>query len=271
MKKLLLVVFCLLLTGCPKPVITSPVKQPTQFTTVLGGKHLDKEKTIEGAANNIDDANKKDSNNLVITENVEVIKEEIKKAPTQELLDAAKNDNANKDATIKVLEASVVKLQEYIKKLEDSIKNNQVIWFNSIGAGCILLALLAGWLKQPQWAILLLVVGLVCLGVAQIVGLYWFKWAVMGAGFIGFFMLVGTLAYSYYKHQQQMSVDKEATDYYDVLIKLIPVFDKAYKNADVDTRKWLDSNLVEIWGRAYNEKDKAMIHTIRADLALMKK
>jgi hypothetical protein len=141
------------------------------------------------------------------------------------------------------------------------------VWFFNIAGGvCLALASLAAYLGQPKYGITLTVLGLFCLGVAQIVGLVWFKYAVFGLGVVGFIALVAAIIYNYNKHEAHKAVDEEATDYYDVLIKLIPVFDKAYETATPEMQKWLEETILVKLGRAYNDKDKALIHTIRADV-----
>ena len=267
----LLVCACLLFAGCPQ---VTPYKQPTivtQLTGELGKRHLTKEGNISSAADSIETTNQAKYKDAEITSDVVTIKTEIKNAPTQELLDAAKNDTANRDITIKSQAEQINKLNELVKKLQDLISSRQV-WFFNIGGGALLaLAAAAAYCSRTQWAMILGALGLFCLGIAQLVGLAWFKYAVFGVGIIGFIAIVVALIIDNNKHKQHVSVDQEATDYYNVLTKMIPVFDNAYENASPEQRKWIEDNIMVKLSGKYNDDDKALIHTIRADVVKLRK
>lgn len=264
--KYTLIFLCLLLTGCPSNPVNNHTPAPTQLTGELGTKHITKETTIGKAADSIETTNQAKYKDAVITENVTTIKTEIKNAPTQELLTAAKNDAANKDATIKALEEQITKLNAFVKKLQDLISSRQV-WFFNIGGGALLaLAGAAAYFGRVQWALILGALGLGCLGVAQLVGLVWFKYVVFSLGALGFIAIVVALIMDANKHKAHVSVDQEATDYYSVLTKMIPAFDKAYANATPEQQKWLKENLLTELSGKYSDPDKALIHTIRADI-----
>ena len=262
----LLVFICLLFSSCYN---VPTYKQPsitTQLTGELGERHLTKEGNIANATDSIESTNKAKYQDADITANVVTIKTEIKKAPTQELLDAAKNDTVNRDITIKSQAEQINKLNELVKKLQDLISSRQV-WFFNIGGGALLaLAAAAAYCSRIQWAMILGSLGLFCLGIAQLVGLSWFKYAVFGVGIIGFIAIVVALIIDNNKHKQHVSVDREATDYYSVLTKMIPVFDNAYENASPEQRKWIEDNILVKLSGKYNDDDKALIHTIRADI-----
>lgn len=89
------------------------------------------------------------------------------------------------------------------------VLRDQVAWFNRIGAGCEAAALLivAGCFffgglvalrKFGPIALFLGVAGLLCFGMAQIVGLPWFKWACLAAVLI-VVVWVGVFLYRHYK------------------------------------------------------------------------
>lgn len=251
--------------GCPTKttkVITVP---PKNLTPEFGDKHKEKEKTIATAADSIETTNNQKYNDSDISANVTTIKEEIKNAPTQELLDAAKKDLDARDAIIKEKDKEIGEKDKVILKLNDLIRSRQVWLFNIAGAALLAACGLAAYLNRVQWAMLLGAFGLFCLGVAQLVGLSWFKYAVFGIGVAGFVAIVIALILEHKKHSAHMSVDKEAEDYYNVLKKVVPVLDNAYKNADGEIKTWYDKHILESLRGKFNDPDKALIHTIRAD------
>ena len=268
MKKLtlfLLPVLCLFLFGCPTKPRKDVTLPPQSLTTEMGKIHIEKEVTIAKAADNIESTNKEKYNDSVISSNVTTIKEEIKKAPTQELLDAAKKDSVNKDLVIADKLKQIEEKDKQITKLNDLIRSRQVWLFNIAGGALLAACGLAAYLGRIQWAMLLGAVGLFCLGIAQLVGLSWFKYAVFGVGVFGFAAIVIALIMEHKKHSVHMSVDKEAEDYYNVLKKVVPVLDNAYSKAEGDVKVWYEKHILDNLRGKFNDPDKALIHTIRAD------
>lgn len=116
----------------------------------------------------------------------------------QHLADMKAKDAAHKNA-----------LDALRNEMNNQVMRDQVAWFNRIGAGCEGAAILIVGLcfafgglvalrKFGPIALFLGVAGLLCFGLAQIVGLWWFKWAVLSAVLVAV-VWVGVFLYRHYR------------------------------------------------------------------------
>ena len=193
-------------------------------------------------------------------------------------IEGAKHDLATQQAKH---DADMVALKaEYQKQIEaahNEVMRQQVAWFNRIGAGCEALAIAAIGLafffggllalrKVAPVSAFLSVSGLLCFGLAQIIGLPWFKWACLGSVAI----VVAWVGVWLYRHYKQGDLKQEADARLGkvtaTLGAVVPVLDQAYENADQTVRDLLDKTIFNRLSDVMKSipEAKATIHEIRA-------
>lgn len=116
-------------------------------------------------------------------------------------------------------------------------------------------------------AVALGVVGLGCLGAAQIIGARWFL-PVCGAAAA---ILLTWFAVWAWKHQKRGDLAEElqtrTAKVAAVAKTAVPVLDDAYESASAETRAWLDDNVFARLSSLMNREEKATVHAIRAEVA----
>lgn len=157
--------------------------------------------------------------------------------------------------------------QKEIEAAHNEVMQDQVKWLNragvsAAGLGIIVLGLAIGFggivgVKAIGPLAGLLVIGsLFCFGLAQIVGQWWFKWAILGS-FLIIIVLVGIWVYNRY-HAGTLAEDtKEKADkLLSVSKKVIPILDQAYDDADAQAKTLLDKLIFSKLGAKMDQKDK---------------
>lgn len=137
----------------------------------------------------------------------------------------------------------------------------------AIGAG-IALGGVAALRRVGPAAIALGVVGLGCLGAAQIIGARWFLPAVgiAGGGAVLWFAVWA------YRHQKRGDLAQELAvrsgKVAAVAKTAVPVLDKAYEEADAGVKEWLDAHVFNRLSDIMRSKPemKATVHEIRAEV-----
>lgn len=134
----------------------------------------------------------------------------------------------------------------------------------ALGAG-IALGGVAALRRVGPAAVVLGVVGLGCLGAAQIIGARWFLPAVGAAGG-GAVLWFAVWAY---RHQKRGDLAQELavrTGKVAAVAKTaVPVLDAAYEEADESVRAWLDAHVFARLSSAMNKEEKAAVHAVRAE------
>jgi len=169
------------------------------------------------------------------------------------------------------------KYQSEVDAARNEIMRQQVAWFNRIGAGCEGLAIAAVGLafffggfmalrKVATVSAFLGVAGLLCFGLAQIIGLPWFKWACLGSVAV----IVVWVGIWIYRHYQQGDLKQEAETRLGkvtaTLSAVVPVLDDAYDNADETVRGLLDKTIFSRLSDVMKSipEAKTIIHETRA-------
>jgi hypothetical protein len=172
-----------------------------------------------------------------------------------------------------------------VKAAQDEANNkvmaNQVAWLNRTAASCAALAVAAIGLGAifggitalrtvGPFAALLGLAALMAFGLAQIVGQWWFKWAVLSASGIG----VAGCAWWVWQHYElgTLAADlaKKSAAAQGVLQQVVPVLDTAYESADATAKTFLDDKVFAPLSAGMDKAGgdlKAVVHTVRADLA----
>ena len=155
------------------------------------------------------------------------------------------------------------------------VLREQVAWLNRAAAGCAALAVLSFGLAAmfgglaslrlvgPFSAILGLG-ALVCFGLAQIVGQWWFKWAILAA----VLAVLALVAWWVLKKQKEgtlkQKLEGRAASLQGLLTQVVPVLDKAYEGAEQSGKELLDRTIFQPLSSTMNRDEKALVHQLRA-------
>lgn len=156
------------------------------------------------------------------------------------------------------------------------VLRSQVARLSWIGIGCVAGAAAAVGLGIAFGGVMALrrvgpaavglgIVGLGCLGAAQIIGSRWFLPAVgiAGAGCLAWFAVWA------WRHQKRGDLAQELavrTGKVAAVAKTaVPVLDAAYEEADASVRAWLDAKVFAKLGSLMDREEKATVHAIRAE------
>lgn len=167
-----------------------------------------------------------------------------------------------------------------IKKAEDEAKNQvrmaQVDALNKWGAGLAgagILALglagvfggIAALRVAGPIALLAILSGMACFGMAQIVGQWWFMWAVLAA-VVACAVIVAWWVIKKHKAGVLAEATKAKADKATGLLRsVIPVLDSAYDEADAAAKELLDKTVFSRLSSVMDKDQKAEVHQIRAE------
>lgn len=175
------------------------------------------------------------------------------------------------------LEAQIARMEQKQKDALDAAHNEfmreQARWLNI--AGFVFLAAFGvgigfGGLPGLKNTFPFAILAVICFGLAQIVSQPWFKWAVLGSVGVG---LSISLWWAYRKHQQGTlaeSMSEKSQRLQAVLGQVIPVLDNAYENAESSTKELLRRTVFDTLSKKMDTADKALIHSIRAEVTKSK-
>ena len=186
--------------------------------------------------------------------------------------------DAAQAALIRAGEQGAARLADALDKERKGVLAGQVAKLSWIGIGCcagaalalgagIALGGVAALRRVGPAAVALGVVGLGCLGAAQIIGARWFLPAVGAAGG-GAVLWFAVWAY---RHQRRGDLAQELatrTGKVAAVAKTaVPVLDAAYEEADAATREWLDAHVFNRLSDVMRSTPevKAAVHEIRAE------
>lgn len=177
------------------------------------------------------------------------------------------------------------KLQEHLDKMtarikaaEDEARNKVMIgqveslnewgaWLT--GAGVLMLGIagvfggIAALRTVGPIAVLSVLAGLACFGLAQIVSQSWFKWAVLGVVGVGF-AVCGWWVWK--KHQAGVLKERlaqKADALTGTLKEIVPVLDEAYDGAEAQVKDLLDRTIFQRLKDAMTDDQRALVKSIR--------
>lgn len=168
----------------------------------------------------------------------------------------------------KKMEENQVEFDKKLKAAQDKVAADQIRALNIAGAACLVLLGLGVGFGGPAglkmtWPFG--VIALMCFGLAQILGLWWFKWAILAAVLI-VLAVVGWWVWNQFKlGTLKEKATEKATAFNSLLQQVIPVLDKAYENAEQSGRELLDKTVFEPLSKKMNREEKSLIHTLRAN------
>lgn len=173
----------------------------------------------------------------------------------------------HEQAMTKLTTAHADEIRRLKKQMNDAVAAKQVLCLNI--AGGVLIALFAiaiffGGIEGVRRCWFLGLLGLLCFGLAQIVGAWWFKWAcllVIAAG-------IGYALWWFWQHRKDADLKQQVQGKADALNKtlteIVPVIDSAYEKAEGTAKSALDSLLARL-GDAMSDESKKVIHVVRAE------
>lgn len=184
--------------------------------------------------------------------------------------------DAAQAALIREGEQGAKLLADALDKERRGVLRSQVAKLSWIGIGCCAAAALAlgagialggvaALRRVGPAAVVLGVVGLGCLGAAQIIGARWFLPAVgiAGGGAVLWFAVWA------YRHQKRGDLAQELAarsgKVAAVARTAVPVLDAAYDEADGAVKAWLDEHVFARLSSAMGKEEKAAVHEVRAE------
>ena len=184
--------------------------------------------------------------------------------------------DAAQAALIREGEQGAKRLADALDKERRGVLAGQVAKLSWIGIACTACAALAlgagiaiggvaALRRVGPAAVALGVVGLGCLGAAQIIGARWFL-PVVGACGGGAVLWFAVWAY---RHQKRGDLAQELAvrsgKVAAVAKTTVPVLDAAYEEADAGIKAWLDEHVFARLSGAMDKEHKAAVHAIRAE------
>lgn len=184
--------------------------------------------------------------------------------------------DAAQAALIRAGEQGAAKLAQALDKERRGVLAGQVAKLSWIGIACcasaalalgagIALGGVAALRRVGPAAVVLGIVGLGCLGAAQIIGARWFLPVVgiAGGGAVLWFAVWA------YRHQRRGDLAQELaarTGKVAAVAKTaVPVLDAAYEEADAGVKAWLDEHVFARLSSAMGKEAKATVHAVRAE------
>jgi hypothetical protein len=166
------------------------------------------------------------------------------------------------EAKLKELTNRIADLGKTIEDLKDAEQKKQVATLRWIGLGALAIAGLLAWAQQIRFAAVGALVGLVSLGLAQLISQPWFMPAVAVASGIALLALGWAAWHAYQKGTLARKVELESERLKGALTKIVPAVDSSLGALDAATRTVIETAL----SRAMDEDHKKLIKEIRAKL-----
>jgi len=255
-------------SALPAPTAEQKLEKANQNARILAGQ-LEQVKAEMG---------QKISENEALKASLEAKSEALERltaAAEKERAEAARKLQAQFDEFTKRVTDANAAAKKAADEARSQVMREQVAWLNRAAAACGALLILVvgvssvfsgiGALRAvAPFAALLLIATLACAGLAQIVGLWWFKWAILGST-LAALAVAGWWAYSKYRNGLlREAAEQQAARLTGVAKNVIPVLDRAYEEASQDGRKLLDELIFTPLSGKMDRTEKATVHEIRA-------
>jgi chemotaxis protein histidine kinase CheA len=197
---------------------------------------------------------------------------QVKTDQANQALEAAKQTQAAAQQTfVQQLAQNKVANEQAVDAKISSIQSgwihHQILLLNIAGFLCILIVGLGvgfGGLAGVRVVWPFLVIGLMCLGLAQIVAQPWFKWACLTTGLVGFGVVIWWVWDHYKQGNLAIAATAKVSQVSGVVNAVVPVLDQAYDAADGPTKDFLDKIIFDPLSKAMDASSKAVIHQTRA-------
>jgi hypothetical protein len=165
------------------------------------------------------------------------------------------------------MEQNRAEFDRRLKAAQDKVAADQIRALNVAGAVCLVLFGLGIGFGGPAglkmtWPFA--VIALMCFGLAQILGLWWFKWAILTAVLVVLAVVVWWVWNQFKLGTLRENAQTKADSFNSLLQQLIPVLDKAYENAEQSGKDLLDRTVFEPLSKKMDREEKSLIHSLRA-------
>lgn len=175
-----------------------------------------------------------------------------------------KDEQANYE---KRIENDAKVTQEKFKAQQDGILHEQAKWLSIAAAGCLAIFLLGAGFGQLAglkivWPFS--VYAVVLFGLAQLVSQPWFLWAVGGAIVVGGVITGVWVRRHYLQGDLLQATQDKAAKWNSVVKPTVEVLDKAYDNAEVPIKNWLDEHVFGVLSSKMDAAAKSAVHEVRA-------
>ncbi|TAK98909.1 MAG: hypothetical protein EPO07_11330 [Verrucomicrobia bacterium] len=170
---------------------------------------------------------------------------------------------------IKEAQTNKTKYENQIKDLQDAERKSQVRYLRLAGLALLLIFGLAvgfGQIAGARIAWPLGLMGLMCLGLAQLVSQWWFMWACGGVALAGLGLVAWWVWNHYHLGNLEQAVSQKATALQSTLGQVVPILDKAYDDAAPQFKDFMDTAIFQKLGTEMDSAHKKVIHEIRAGL-----
>ena len=166
------------------------------------------------------------------------------------------------EAKIKELTDRISDLSKTIENLKDAEQKKQVATLRWFGLGALAIAGLLAWAQQVRFAAVGALVGLVSLGLAQLISQPWFMPAVAIASGVALLALGWAAWHAYEKGTLARKIELESSRLKNALTTIVPAVDSAIDSLD-DAAKTVVKNALS---RSMDADHKRLIKEIRARL-----
>jgi hypothetical protein len=167
---------------------------------------------------------------------------------------------AGLNKTIDGLKDTVAKQTKEIADIKDAEQIKQVSTLRWIGLGALAVAGLLAWAQQVRFAAVSALVGIVSLGLAQLISQPWFMPAVGIASGVALIALGWAAWHAYQKGTLARNIEVESTRLKSALTTIVPAVDSAIESLD-DATKTVVKNALS---RAMDADHKKLVKEIRA-------
>lgn len=184
----------------------------------------------------------------------------------------------NRRANQKALDELEARHRRELDDAHQQVLKDQVAWLNRAAAGCAALAVLSFGLAAAfgglaslrlvgPFSAILGFAALCCFGLAQVVGQWWFKWAILGVVALA----LGLAAWWVLRKQREgtlkADLEDKAGSLQGLLRQVVPVLDRAYETADAAGKELLDRTIFQPLSSTMDREEKALVHNLRAQTA----
>lgn len=240
---------------------------PLSSTLISSQSH--KDDTIIQAASNIDTL----APDAQVRVNTDAIRSAILIAPAADVAKLVKEYETAFAARDKAAQLEKTALQGRAEKAEKALEDEkdqelkkQAAYLRWLGFALVLLVTpLLVWAHQLTFAATSALIGLLSLGLAQLISQPWFMPACGIAAGIGL-VSAGVAAYvQYRRHQLSATIASESVQLKGVLAKVVPTLDDAYDQGSELLKAQMDENIFGKLKQVLEASERATIHQIRAD------
>jgi len=259
----------------PSPTDAQKLEKQAQNTRIMAGELVEVRAEMGQQATEIDSLKGK----LTEADKAKAVLEE-------RMSNAEKLAKTERDEAAAKLQRVMDSMSKRVSDAEDAVKNQvrieQVATLNEWATYCAGAAILSfglAWLfgniagvrKVAPFSAFFLLGALTCFGLAQIVGLWWFKWAVLGSVAIVLALCAWWVFRQHEAGTLKAAAEAKAAKLKDALNILVPVIDKAYNDAEQKVKDVMDATIFKPLNDLMDGKDKATILEIKAELETPKK